>query len=149
MSVCERNRERRKQVYNPVGIMQTAGKRLADSRITLAIVAKRTAGRGRERKRESGSRTFRPISWVWSYFRATKVAYSVWILKTQKSRGWKFGLTSKIVPRVDSKMDFHVSGMVFISVGFVPKGNWNHETTYHGQRDDVIKLSRFQYLESK
>lgn len=57
MSVCKRNRERRKQVYNPVGIMQTVGKRLADSRITLAIVAEWVAGREdkRERKRESGS----------------------------------------------------------------------------------------------
>lgn len=52
MSVCKRNRERRKQVYNPVGIMQTARKRLADSRITLAIVAERAAGRGQKREKE-------------------------------------------------------------------------------------------------
>ncbi|KYN03381.1 hypothetical protein ALC62_05773 [Cyphomyrmex costatus] len=41
----------RKQVYNPVGIMQTAGKRSADSGITLATVARAgsvSTGRGRE-----------------------------------------------------------------------------------------------------
>lgn len=43
MSTCER----RKQVYNPARIMQTTGKRSADSRITLAPVVVRADGRCR------------------------------------------------------------------------------------------------------
>lgn len=79
MSVCEG----RKQVYNPAGIMQRAGKRSADSRITLATVARAvcvSAGRGRER----AACTFRPItrgrggeSFSAIFQVAPKVAYSV------------------------------------------------------------------------
>lgn len=51
----------RKQVYNPAGIMQRAGKRSADSKITLATGC--PSGLRVDRKRKGERRcTFRPIS---------------------------------------------------------------------------------------
>lgn len=75
MSVCERDRVRRKQVYNPVGIMQTSGKRLADSRITLAIVAEQTAGKRQEG--EKGRVLFDQSHGLGHILGLPKVAYSM------------------------------------------------------------------------
>lgn len=79
MSVCEG----RKQVYNPAGIMQTAGKRSADSRITLAMVVRAdcvSTGKGRGNRhvlfdRSHGDILGRPT--LGHILGHPKVAYSV------------------------------------------------------------------------
>ncbi|KYQ54992.1 hypothetical protein ALC60_06120, partial [Trachymyrmex zeteki] len=75
-----------------IGIMQTARKRSADSRITLATVARAgcvSTGRGRE----NGVYFSANLTGTRPYFiGCPKVAYSVDPGNIEIARGWKFGL---------------------------------------------------------
>lgn len=122
MSVCEG----RKQVYNPAGIMQTAGKRSADSGITLATVARADCcvSAGRKRKGERAACTFRPISrGLGHILGCPKVAYSVNPGDIEIAR-LEVRAGERKWCRVDSPRRWiRAPRMVFVSVTFVPRGN--------------------------
>ncbi|TGZ46150.1 hypothetical protein DBV15_05438 [Temnothorax longispinosus] len=114
----------RKQVYNPAGIMQRAGKRSADSRITLATVAGAGLRVDRKRKGESGVYLATDLTGTRPYFRfGPKVAYSVnpgnIEIARLEVRGWSRKWCRVGFPREDG---FAPSRMVFVPVTFVPRG---------------------------
>lgn len=117
-------REGRKQVYNPAGIMQRAGKRSADSRITLATVARAgcvSTGRGRE----SGLYFSTDLTGTRPYFRLPQ---SRLLRESREHRNRAVGSSGwsrKRMPRRFPRRWIRASRMVFVSVTFVPRSNWN------------------------